>query len=79
MKKRIMRKEGLENLILTGQFEGKRDRGKQCITYLVSLMAEQGLGKIKKTQNLLSARKSRSRGEQYLLKFSRDTVHRRRK
>lgn len=69
-----MRKEGLENLILTGQFEGKTDRGNQWLTYLLSLMGEQGLGEITKTQNLLSARKSRIRGEQYLLKFSRDST-----
>lgn len=29
-----MKKEGWENLTLTGQVEGKRDRGEQRITYL---------------------------------------------
>lgn len=30
----ITRKEGSENLIVTGQIEGKRERGRQRITYL---------------------------------------------
>lgn len=51
----IMRKEGLENLILTGHTEGKRDSGIQRITCLTSLckwLAEQRLGKIVNRQNL---------------------------
>lgn len=38
--------EDLENLILIRQIEGKTDRGKQHMTYLVRMsewMAEQGL------------------------------------
>lgn len=30
----IMKKEGLKNLTVTGHIEGKRDKGKQHITYL---------------------------------------------
>lgn len=48
---RIMRKEGMENPILTEQIQSKRDRGKQHITYLTCLckcLAEQGLGEINK-------------------------------
>lgn len=51
-----MRKEGLENRILTGQTGGKRDRRNQCIACLISLnkwMAEQELGEITKRENLL--------------------------
>ena len=33
----IMRKEGLENLTLTGQIEGKRSRGRQRLIYLEGL------------------------------------------
>ena len=33
----IMRKEGLENLMLTGYIDGKRDKGRQRQTYLGSL------------------------------------------
>jgi len=33
----IMRKDGLENLTITGKIEGKRSRGRQRITYLESL------------------------------------------
>lgn len=50
-----MRKGGLENLILIGQIGGKRDRGGQRVTYLMSLpkwMVEQK--EIRKRQNLLS-------------------------
>lgn len=32
----IIRKEDLEDVILTGQIEGKRERGKQGITLLVN-------------------------------------------
>lgn len=32
-----MRKVGLENLILTGETEGKRNKGNQCIAYLANL------------------------------------------
>lgn len=34
---RAMRKDSLENLILAGRIEGKRDRGKQHINYLANL------------------------------------------
>lgn len=58
----IIRKVGLENLILTGQIGSKRDRGKQRITYLASLskwFVEQGLSEITKKQTLLRAKKER--------------------
>lgn len=46
-----------KNWILTGHIEGKRDRGKQHITYLLNLckwMAEQVLGEIAKRQFIKS-------------------------
>lgn len=49
--------EGLENLILIAQIECKRDKGRQCITYLMSLsksMVEQGLGEITNTKFIKS-------------------------
>lgn len=58
----IKKKEELENVTLTGQCQGKRVKGKQCITYLVSLskwMVEQVLGEIMKRQNLISTTKNR--------------------
>lgn len=48
-----MRKDGFENMILTGQIEGKKDKGKQSITYLLSLsklMVDQGLTEITQRQ-----------------------------
>lgn len=45
----VKRKESLENLIFTGLIEGKRNRGKHHIKWLVRLsewMAERGLGEI---------------------------------
>lgn len=54
----IMRKVGLENLIILWQIEGKWARGKQRITYPVSLskwMTDHGLRLITKRQNLLRA------------------------
>ena len=56
----IMRKDGLENLILTGWIEGGRDRGKQHATYLNGLsewMTGRGMGEA---------------GSQALLRTSRD-------
>lgn len=53
-----MHNEELENLILMRQIEGKRDREKQCITYLVyvsKLIAKQDLGEIAERQSLLRA------------------------
>lgn len=47
----LMRKEGLEELILPGQSEGKRGIKKHCITYLESFskwIVEQVLGEITK-------------------------------
>lgn len=43
----IKRKVGLENLLLTRHIEARRDRGKQCITYVTILskwLPEQCLG-----------------------------------
>ncbi|MGX9987587.1 reverse transcriptase domain-containing protein [Soonwooa purpurea] len=59
----VMRKEGLENLILTGRIEGGRDRGKQRTTYLKGLsewMMGRGMGDTG-SQALLRA--SRDRGK----------------
>lgn len=45
-------------MVLTGQFEGKKDRGKQPETYLMRLskwIVEHSLGEIAKNQNLLRA------------------------
>ncbi len=33
----VMRKEGLEELFITGKIEGRRDRGRQRLTYLDSM------------------------------------------
>ena len=47
----------MENLILTGQIEGKWDREKQRGTYLLGLgkwMVEQGFGEITKRQNFVN-------------------------
>lgn len=48
-----VRKEGLENPILTGWIVGKRDEENQCMTYLVGLSkwrAEHCLGKYQKNK-----------------------------
>ena len=62
----IMRKNGLEELILTGNVDGKRSRGRQIEKYLTNLsrwVAEQlprrEKDKVKET-NLLKAVKDRS-------------------
>ena len=55
----IMRKEGLENLILTGRIEGGRDRGKQRATYLTGL------------SEWMTGRGMREAGSQPLLRASR--------
>lgn len=56
-KRHVMRKEGLQNLTLTGWTEGKRDKGKEHITYLSKWMAELGPGEITKSQSLLRSTK----------------------
>ena len=51
----VMRKEGLENLVLTGFIEGKRSRGRQRLMFLQSLnnwMVEQVAEKEKKNVNI---------------------------
>lgn len=56
----IIRKEGMEKLILTRQIEGKKERRKQCITYLARLskwMEEQGLGEITKNTKFIKTYK----------------------
>lgn len=58
-KRHVIRKEGLENLTLTGWTEEKRDMRKEHITYLSKWMAELGLGKITKSQSLLRFTKDR--------------------
>lgn len=45
-----MRKASLENSIITGEIDGKRERGKQHVTYLASVskwMTEHSLGEIR--------------------------------
>ncbi len=57
-------KKGLENLILTGRIEGKRDKGKQRMTYLAGLskwMTERGLGEVAEERNLLRATRGRGK------------------
>ena len=56
----IMRKEGLENLILTGLIEGGRDRGEQRATYLTGL------------SEWMTGRSMGEAGSQALLRASRD-------
>lgn len=59
----VMRKEGLENLILKRQIEGKRNRGKQCKKYLMGLsklMVEHSLGEKAQRQNLLRVTRDRT-------------------
>ncbi len=61
----IMRKEGLENLILTGRIEGKRDKGNQRVTFLAGLskwMTERGLGEVAEGRDLLRAAREGWRG-----------------
>ena len=60
----VMRKEGLENLTLTGKINGTRSRGRPRLTYLKSLskwMSEGIPARIEelKEQNLLKATKNR--------------------
>lgn len=55
-------KEGLENMMLRGQIEGKWVRGKQLTTFLSSLsewMAEYDQGELTKRQDLLRATNDR--------------------
>lgn len=65
----IMKKEGMENLILTGYSEGNRSRSKQQITCLPSLyewmikQVPQSRGEIIKSKNYLEQQKRRSCGE----------------
>ena len=60
----ILRKEGLENLCLTGRIEGRRARGKQRSTYLDSL--------VNWMKNQVSARERVKISSLSLLKTSRD-------
>lgn len=57
-----MRKDGFENLALTGHILGNRSRGKQKVTYLSSLsdwITEQGGKWLLKKRDLLRATKDR--------------------
>lgn len=51
----------MENLIITEQTDDKRERRKQCITYLASLFngCRKSLGNVTERHNLLRARKGR--------------------
>lgn len=56
----LMRKEGLEIMILIRKIKGKKDKGKQCMTHLTSFdkcIAKQSLWAIANRQNFLSAAK----------------------
>ena len=44
---RVYRRRGLEFLSLTGKVEGKRDRGKQRITFLDSFVTRQQVDKVR--------------------------------
>ena len=52
-----MRKEGLEDLFVTGKVEGRRDRGRQRMTYLSSLAGWTGVPELE----LIRAAKDRTR------------------
>lgn len=55
----VMRKMGLESLILTGQIDGKKERGKQSLTYLLSLrkwILEYDLGEMRKKRKKCNKR-----------------------
>lgn len=49
----IIRKEFVKIFVLTGRIEGKRQRGKQPINYLASLMSVQTFGVIAKTNFIM--------------------------
>ena len=51
-----MRKEGLEELFITGKIEGRRDRGRQRLTYLDSMAKWTGVPR----EELLRMSKDRS-------------------
>lgn len=57
-----MRKEGLENLTLTGHAESKRGRVKQQVNYLslCEWLLEQGQREMVKSQRILRATKDRA-------------------
>ena len=52
-----MRKEGLEDLFVTGKVEGRRDRGRQRMTYLSNLAGWTGIPQLE----LIRAAKDRTR------------------
>lgn len=54
-----MRKDGLENFVLTGYIKSKRDRGRQKATYLTSL-CEWEVDGMPKIQMVLRATKNRN-------------------
>ena len=77
----VMRKEGLEELMLTGRVNGKRSRGRQRLTYLESLskwMTEQ-VDETEKSQvarlKFLRKAKDRDNGRQ---RFVDNIAHRER-
>ena len=53
----VMRKEGLEELFITGKIEGRRDRGRQRLTYLDSMAKWTGVPK----EELLHTSKDRDK------------------
>ena len=59
----VVRKEGLQNLPLTGKIEGKRSRGRQRLTYLKSLSKWM-------TERLLEEERPRVAGQEMLKKLS---------